>query len=552
MKKLALSICLVLLLSTGCLRTESIYSPNTGMSSGPILPLEDDRSVYALDTNGIRTLNVTVLPGGSNMGEVDADTDWSDDDKPTTLVNVSEPGYIFPNEATSSSGTLRIRGHTSRYADQKSYKITFDDPNGQWRNLLVLELNKHPYDLSRIRQKLSFNYFQNIPNMTGLRTQFIHMYIDEVDYGLFTLIERCDEEFLSAHGLDSIAHLYKAENFEFLRYPDNIMNTNDPDYSVDNFEEILEIRGKNDNHLKLILMLEDVNDEEMDIDTVMENHFQRDNYLTWFATNIVLKNDDTNSQNFFLYSPHTSNGWYFLPWDYDGAWDFYGQAQEAADGPRPRWTEGVSNWWNVVLHKKFLKNSTNLQDLIDKVEEVNQLFTAAQTTDYVDTYMQSVYDIITENPDLENLPTIVGSNDPAQKIVEFDTEIDRLPGIPEESYQLFIDTLGRPMPVWLSDPATSGNTTSFAWDESYDLQGDEITYDFQISTDPAFADANIVDESLGRTRNSIDVDGITAGTYYYRVIIRDDDDPDNNWQIAFDELTVGETEYYGIKQFIVQ
>ena len=46
-------------------------------------------------------------------------------------------------------------------------------------------------------------------------------------------------------------------------------------------------------------MLTAVNDTSNDINDVIEEYFNRDNYLTWFAVNILTGNRDTINQNFF-------------------------------------------------------------------------------------------------------------------------------------------------------------------------------------------------------------------------------------------------------------
>ena len=69
---------------------------------------------------------------------------------------------------------------------------------------------------------------------------------------------------------------------------------------------------------------------------------------------------DSTYQNFMLYSPPGFEGWYFLPWDYDGAWGWNDQP----GAPRlPRCREGVANWWSVVLHRRFLSEPHNLAEL---------------------------------------------------------------------------------------------------------------------------------------------------------------------------------------------
>ena len=241
-----------------------------GNTGGPIIPLEDNRSVYDQDSLTVLLLNVTVEPGGATIEEVDADIDWQNPLKTTALVTIEEPGNSFSDGLPVAAAALRIRGHSSRLAALKSYRIKLDEIDGAtvlWRNLRTLQLNKSPFDLTHLRSKLSFDFFKTLPNMTSLRTLFVHLYIDGVDYGLYTVIERGNERFLEAHGLDKDGWLYKAEDFEFFRYPDQIKNASDPGYSEAAFETRLEIRGVRDDHLKLIAMLTEVNDEENDINS---------------------------------------------------------------------------------------------------------------------------------------------------------------------------------------------------------------------------------------------------------------------------------------------
>src|SRR5690606_33747335 len=175
-----------------------------------------------------------------------------------------------------------------------------------------LNLNKHIDDMSRIRNKLSFDLMETIPDTTSLRTQFVQLYVKDLsngekdapyqDYGLYTHVEQPNKKFLKAHMLDPNGYLYKTKFFEFFRYPDQVKSTSDSNYDVTKFEEIFEIEGREE-HDKLIEMLDAVNDYSIPIDETVEKYFDVDNFLTWTAMNILMDNMDTNSQNYFLYSP---------------------------------------------------------------------------------------------------------------------------------------------------------------------------------------------------------------------------------------------------------
>src|SRR5690606_13137153 len=125
-----------------------------------------------------------------------------------------------------------------------------------------------------------------------------------------------DKSFLKRLDWDADGYLYKAEQFEFQRYDGAIRRASESGYDEKAFEQHLEIRGAED-HEKLVAMLNDVNDDSIPINATIAKHFDRANFITWFALNVLTDNLDTNSQNFYLYAPSGSGPWKFLPWDYD-------------------------------------------------------------------------------------------------------------------------------------------------------------------------------------------------------------------------------------------
>ena len=66
----------------------------------------------------------------------------------------------------------------------------------------------------------------------------------------------------------------------------------DRDYDVDAFEDLIEIKG-NDDHSKLIAMLDELNDYSIPITQIMDRWFCRENLLSWMAFHILMGNVDT-------------------------------------------------------------------------------------------------------------------------------------------------------------------------------------------------------------------------------------------------------------------
>ena len=71
----------------------------------------------------------------------------------------------------------------------------------------------------RLDNKLATDVMSVIPSLPSLRTQFVNLWIDDgagpVDYGLFTHVERVNDNYLEKRGWDDKGKIYKAEDFRF-------------------------------------------------------------------------------------------------------------------------------------------------------------------------------------------------------------------------------------------------------------------------------------------------------------------------------------------------
>ena len=318
---------------------------------------------------------------------------------------VGEVGYgeSVPN------ATVQIRGQTSSRNAQKNYKIELKKNKGTWRGQRTINLNKHMTEGLRFRNKLSYDLIKTVPQMIGLRTQFVHLYVKDLtedtgaafeDYGLYTQVEQLNKTALKNHGLDANGQLYKINSFEFYRYKDVIRLQDDPDYDQRAFEELLEIKGDSD-HSKLIAMLEAVNDNSIPISTVLDRYFDRENLTYWMAFQILTGNVDTQNRNMFLYSPLNSDTWYFLDWDNDGSFMRPEYAlREFTD--QESWEIGVSNYWGNVLFQRCLKSEAFREELDAAIQDLRSSFTEERLQTMVDGYTAVVkpYALLNAGPDV--------------------------------------------------------------------------------------------------------------------------------------------------------
>lgn len=514
----------------------------------------DDKRLYERDEDtSVIPLYLTILSDNKNESNP---LNWYQLNRITSRMEEGELKVIVQEGAADGSGPAQnsfgygttdanakvtIRGNSTRYAPQRSYKVRLNNQAGLWRDQRVINLVKHYYDPSRLRNKLSFDLMETLPDMASLRTQFVRLYVKDlsepgkasktfVDYGLYTHVENPNEMFLKNHWLDPNGQLYKASMFEFFRYPEALKSQSDPGYNKEEFEKVLEIQGRED-HDKLLRMLDDVNNMAIPIQDVMSKHFDLDNYLTWLAVNLLMDNMDTNTQNFLLYSPLNSNKWYFVPWDYDGAWELEHESSSYANG--------ISNYWGTVLHNRFFRSQENVNLLKNKMEELHKTINNESVAKRIESYRPVVEPFLRRSPDKE-FWTLQSS--------KLEGELKRIVETPSRSMARFEEDLKKPKPVFLGDVTQNGQQLNFTWDHSFDLQGDDLFYDWSVAKDPAFT--QIVGQQSNLTTTKLTVDKLKPGTYYWKVIIRD---KEGNKQVAFDTYEDEEGDpHFGIRQIKVE
>ena len=178
--------------------------------------LRDNDGLYTVyDDSGVVTMYLTVTRG--NEAE-NTDHTWAEINsysvydyeymqvpryQTAALLQVGDENGPLLSEVgygeTVPNATVQIRGQTSSRNAQKNYKIKLKKNKGTWRGQRTIALNKHQGDGLRFRNKMAYDLIRGIPQMVGLRTQFVHLYVKDltqadsgafVDYGLYTQVEQ--------------------------------------------------------------------------------------------------------------------------------------------------------------------------------------------------------------------------------------------------------------------------------------------------------------------------------------------------------------------------
>ena len=524
--------------------------------------LRDKKTLYETDDeDGVITMYLTVSRGNSSEN---TDHSWEEINSYSVydyeemgvdryqvngLLQVGDEdgpaaGEVGYGESVPNA-TVQIRGQTSSRNAQKNYKIELKKNKGMWRGQRTINLNKHMGEGLRFRNKLSYDLIKTVPQMIGLRTQFIHLYVKDLtegtdavfeDYGLYTQIEQLNKRALKNHGLDVNGQLYKINSFEFYRYEDVIRLQEDPEYDQKAFEKLLEIKGDSD-HRKLIDMLNAVNDNSIPINTVLDEYFDRENLTYWMAFQILTGNVDTQNRNTYIYSPLNSDTWYFISWDNDGSFmrTEYQIRQFADQGS---WESGISNYWGNVLFQRCLKSQTFRDKLNDAILDLKENYlTEDRLATMIESYKSVVKSYAYSMPDQMNEPLTEA---------QYDQVSAAIPGEVETNYQLYLESLEKPMPFFIGVPVIEDNKLKLAWDVSYDFDAEDITYTVEVAKDYLFQD--VIYRSENQPLPEMVMDVPEAGQYFVSVRAGN---KSGYTQDAFDYYVTDSGKNYGMKCFYV-
>lgn len=499
----------------------------------------------------LKALPYDALTNPYTIADVNTDIDPYDSFVPEIKVHFQADDY--PDDGYPDNAKLRMRGSSSRLGAQKSYRVklnktTTANPIPAWRGERTLQLNKHPWDLTRVRNKLAFDLFAEIPHLNSLRTQFVHMTFDDdanpatpdVDYGLYTHVEKMGPEYLTNRGWAVTSNMYKAADFSFRSDSRLALKVDGTPVNAVDFERVLELEN-GANHGVLLQMISAIDNDSNDFNTEFGKYFNRNNYLTWLAVNILMGNRDTRNQNFALLQPEGTTRFYLLPWDYDGSFGFESQPDIAAAGTLyADWQLGLSNYWGIPLHQRFLQQPGNLAALEAAVDELrSQYLTPAKIQSKIDSYRPLVEPLVTGDPDLADLPTL--SSGAAARQQEWSTEYQRLTSAIDDNYSKFRQRLEKPMPFWQAAEAVDGKLV-LTWDQSVDLQSDAVTYQVTIAGQPDFAPGSIILQQSGVTGTRLESGLLPSGIYYIKVVATDSK---GYTQEAFDRVDSGGRAYFG-------
>ncbi len=482
-------------------------------------------------TQGICTID---NQSGCTLDDVLADINGNDDFK--VEIDIHASGEDLPDDGLATNATLRQRGNTARFGPQKSFRLKLNSKDDLWRGERRLQLNKNPFESSRIKNKLAFDLFQSVPHFPSLRSQFVNLWLDNgqglEDFGLFTHTEFIGKEYVNNRGLGEDDNLYKIEFFRFSQGDLNSVQVDETGKPLDDkaFESRLEIENGKD-HRMVVKMLEAMVDPERSLDSVIEQHFNHNNILTWLATNLILHQTDAITHNFYLYNPAGTERFYILPWDYDGTFEPEPTLTNSLDNAQlqKRKFYGYARGQNSDFVDRYYRLPGTHALLVRAIDELRaNYYSDAQILQHASNLNNAVEPHLTKLPDSAHVRFEPNSPERFVSIVnDLYTDITQNFGVPME-------------PEIRKDPEIDeGGTIMLEWEPAFDVtQQNTLSYDLIISTSPffeadstVFSDVGIADVSDGVVSYRVNSSILPQGRVFVRVIARASSDPQTLWQV---------------------
>lgn len=232
--------------------------------------------------------------------------------------------FIFDNGALKDTVEhigFRLRGNTSRYADKKSFKVSFNtyEAGRKWEGLEKLNLNGEHNDPTVARSKVCWDLLRWM-EIPAPRANHVELYINGDFFGLYINVEHIDEEYVQLRYGNNDGNLYKCLYPADLVYKGANPDLYKQEYGGRRAYELI-INEEIDDYSDLAHFIDVLNNTPLSsLPCELEKVFEVDNYLKALAFDILSGNWDGpiyNRNNFYLYHNLATGRFEYIPYDLD-------------------------------------------------------------------------------------------------------------------------------------------------------------------------------------------------------------------------------------------
>jgi len=236
---------------------------------------------------------------------------------------------------------VRFKGFSSYSypGDKKSFKLDFDlyDDGQDIYGLDKLNLNNGFMDPSFVREKSCYELCEAAGLPTG-RTNFAALYINETYWGLYTIVEQFDQEYIeSRFGGSEGGNLWKGDEHGTLEY----LGPNQESYYS---EYELKTNEEENDWSALIELVDKLNNTPLaDLSDSLHNLMDVNSALALLAVDNLTVNLDSYTGrccNYYCYHRDLDSRFVFANWDVNESWGIFNMGMSVAQLKHldPFWT----------------------------------------------------------------------------------------------------------------------------------------------------------------------------------------------------------------------
>ncbi len=241
---------------------------------------------------------------------------------PLTQEDIATDAWF---EGTAYTAEMKIRGASSAGYPKNSFTVEFEPTqldlrdHGLGRKDHLVLLSNFDDDNAYVRQKLVYDVWADMAALRGEprllpRTAWVVVYLDGQYHGLYTAIDRIDDEFMGEMDFDDEANLYKSVNHDANFYL--TLNNGNP---KTNLAAGWEKKEGPEGNLADLEGLTAWSAGATDAEFAAEHGdwIELDEFIDWFLFVHHFAAADSAGKNAYLYNEPADTRFHYVPWDFN-------------------------------------------------------------------------------------------------------------------------------------------------------------------------------------------------------------------------------------------
>lgn len=310
----------------------------------------------------------------------------------TLLANYSADRYtscemIFDGTVLPSTG-VRFKGNSSYNVpgQKKSFKVDLNEfvAGQDYDGIKKFNLNNLFKDPTFIREKLTLDYMRR-HNIHAPRCTYARVYLNNVYWGLYTLVEDVNSKFLSQHYNNNNGNLFKGDPTGDLKWFGNTVSSYTAKYELD--------QTSTNDWTDLIELIDSINNATTatyysSVESVM---FGQDAISNMVINNMFVNLDSYcgSGHNYYIYHDSLQGAFRWIPWDVNETFGTFTMGMTPTQLKNLTF-DYINQPNNRPFAVKFMADPTYRQIYISTYCYLMQDFTNA----YLDPYIDSVANVI--------------------------------------------------------------------------------------------------------------------------------------------------------------